>query len=569
MKRLQFLRNSILIFLSVFLFGKTNAQDWTWVTGDSTYFNLGSFSNYYSSDQTPVPSSRNGSATWTDKQGNLWLYGGFGIDSEGEKGYLSDLWQYVVATNRWKLVGGNTVRNQLSSYGTKGVTAPSNWPSGRYDAFHWVDNHGDFWMFGGVESLEGQGLLGIIKDDMWKYDPLIGQWTFMQGRTAHVTDPPNLYQCYGIKGLELATNDPLPRQGTNNPAWTDLDGNLWLYNETQLWRYNVTNNRWTWMNGGSMFISIFNKNERNFGVKGVPSPINHPGDRNYPSVFIDNAGDFWMYGGHYSGVDPNLLDWGFLNDLWKYSPATNEWTWINGDSVPDQGATYSDFGVASTNFTPGSRGGATAWVDSTGQFWLFGGRFWKKFGMNTIPYYRNDLWKYNPLTNEWTWMKESELVNDQGIYLEQLFSTSDTKPRARYDASKWVNNQGLWLFGGNQAPNKQGAYNDLWCFGCDTLKLKMVFSNFEMPNVFTPNQDGINDVFQPVASEGHVFKNCVIMNRWGNVVFESTAEQLFWDGKSNGEELTDGVYFWKIEVEKFDGEIISETGTVNLLKGNQ
>ena len=64
---------------------------------------------------------------------------------------------------------------------------------------------------------------------------------------------------------------------------------------------------------------------------------------------------------------------------------------------------------------------------------------------------------------------------------------------------------------------------------------------FEFPNVITPNNDGINDLFEidnlPENTE------VIILNRWGNIVFSSTNYQNNWDGKDNsGKALVDGVY---------------------------
>ena len=65
----------------------------------------------------------------------------------------------------------------------------------------------------------------------------------------------------------------------------------------------------------------------------------------------------------------------------------------------------------------------------------------------------------------------------------------------------------------------------------------------EIPNVFSPNNDGINDIFVPVKSKGIVSLNASIFNRWGNKVYESSNLQIKW----NGEGASDGVYFWKID----------------------
>ena len=67
---------------------------------------------------------------------------------------------------------------------------------------------------------------------------------------------------------------------------------------------------------------------------------------------------------------------------------------------------------------------------------------------------------------------------------------------------------------------------------------------FEFPNIFTPNNDGINDLFNidnlPQNTE------VIILNRWGNLVYSSANYQNNWDGKNTlGNELVDGVYTYK------------------------
>lgn len=70
-----------------------------------------------------------------------------------------------------------------------------------------------------------------------------------------------------------------------------------------------------------------------------------------------------------------------------------------------------------------------------------------------------------------------------------------------------------------------------------------------IPNVFTPNNDSVNDILY--------FKTCdnilktTIYNRWGNIVFATDKVNYFWDGRKNsGEECVDGNYFYVIETEK-------------------
>lgn len=87
-------------------------------------------------------------------------------------------------------------------------------------------------------------------------------------------------------------------------------------------------------------------------------------------------------------------------------------------------------------------------------------------------------------------------------------------------------------------------------------------SILEIPNIFTPNGDGINDYFVPVKSEGIASMKTVIVNRWGNVVFETDDLLINW----NGQNVNDGTYFWIIEyIDLNEGENKIH-GFVNVLK---
>jgi hypothetical protein len=62
-----------------------------------------------------------------------------------------------------------------------------------------------------------------------------------------------------------------------------------------------------------------------------------------------------------------------LNDLWKFNPSLNEWTWVGGPDISDQPGEYGTEGVAAPSNLPPPRESAISLVDSEGNFWLFGG----------------------------------------------------------------------------------------------------------------------------------------------------------------------------------------------------
>lgn len=86
------------------------------------------------------------------------------------------------------------------------------------------------------------------------------------------------------------------------------------------------------------------------------------------------------------------------------------------------------------------------------------------------------------------------------------------------------------------------------CKNSDTVKIEL----FEVwvPQVITPNGDGKNDLFQPDPNKWHGIRRHTIMvfNRWGEKIWESEDFESGWDGKQNGRNVTDGTYFWILEV---------------------
>jgi len=86
-----------------------------------------------------------------------------------------------------------------------------------------------------------------------------------------------------------------------------------------------------------------------------------------------------------------------------------------------------------------------------------------------------------------------------------------------------------------------------------------------VPNAFTPNNDGLNDVFQP---KGHGIKkyNMMIFDRWGEKLFYTDDFFKGWDGTFKGTLCKDDIYTWKIVVQGADGKLKELTGTVTIVR---
>jgi hypothetical protein len=73
---------------------KPTAKTWTWMSGSNTGNASGVYGTLSTAAASNVPGGREGSVSWIDSSGNLWLFGGMGYDSTGTPGYLNDLWRY-------------------------------------------------------------------------------------------------------------------------------------------------------------------------------------------------------------------------------------------------------------------------------------------------------------------------------------------------------------------------------------------------------------------------------------------------------------------------------------------
>ena len=129
-----------------------------------------------------------------------------------------------------------------------------------------------------------------------------------------------------------------------------------------------------------------------YGTQGTASASNVPGARYSASSWIDSSGNFWLFGGVGYDLSGGA---GNLNDLWRYSPSTGQWTWISGGNGDSASGVYGTLGTAAASNVPGARYSASSWIDSSGNLWLFGGDGYDSTGDLG---YLNDLWQFNPST---------------------------------------------------------------------------------------------------------------------------------------------------------------------------
>jgi len=504
-------------------------DDWTWIDGEKTAGVAGTpqYGQFPTTAPTTIPNpltntpgARYGATGWTDKFGNLFLFGGTGFELAGNptpdtlNAPLQDMWVCVALQNgcEWQLVGGYdaTPVGGGTNPPTKGsliIAAAQHqgqgggsFPASRLGAAGWTDTSGNFWLFGGSTG----GTTGAnFLNDLWKYDTSVfggGNYTTTEGTWSQVSPT-------GVDQAGVYTGGALnPGSRTNAVTWTDASGNFWLFGGSgydsvgalgylnDLWEFNGTT--WTFVSGGNT-----NKVNQNgiYGTQGVAASTNMPGGRQEAAGWADANGNLWLFGGE--GQDSVGTQDGILNDLWLYNIVSNQWTWVGGSNLANQAATYpaqpvvgsvaattaagtcglaigdaplSCSAISLNGAFPGSRWAPSTWIDGAGNLWLFGG-----WGLDSIGTdgngALNDLWVYTPNSTPgqpgtWAWVKGSNTGAQNGSYGDKLYPwkthITDT-PGGRSKATSWVDHSHqFWMFGGqgydSTSASGSGYLNDMW-----------------------------------------------------------------------------------------------------------
>jgi len=111
------------------------------------------------------------------------------------------------------------------------------------------------------------------------------------------------------------------------------------------------------------------------------------------------------------------------------------------------------------------------------------------------------------------------------------------------------------------------------CIASDSVNIRVLkIRNVYMPNAFSPNNDGINDLFFVHAGpEANNIQSLRIFSRWGELVFEQlnftpNDSNQGWNGMNQDQLLDSGVYIWQAAIDFIDGETVVYTGDVALVR---
>lgn len=111
-----------------------------------------------------------------------------------------------------------------------------------------------------------------------------------------------------------------------------------------------------------------------------------------------------------------------------------------------------------------------------------------------------------------------------------------------------------------------GSNSDGSCeYISDTYEVSIGESQLLVPNAFSPNDDGVNDVWK-VAYRSLLSFQCSIFDRQGHQICHFTSPDQGWDGKIGGKTVDSGVFFYVIEATGTDGKKYKKSGDINIVK---
>ena len=320
-------------------------------------------------------------------------------------------------SDEWTWMFGNNTSG-IPSYGTKGVPAIGNAPTGIYETACWTDLNGDLWFYGGG-----------MRHDMWKYDVSSNLWTWMHGPGTPSSSP-----VYGVQGVFGPNVLPGETDAGLQATWTDNNGDFWLFcnsggsimNNNSMWKYDVSLNQWAWIHGNIPY---------SLGTLGVADPMNNPAAYESPTSWVADDGTFWLYEG-------------FSGRMWQFDPVSNEWTWMHGSCPSPLSMVFCTpgnlgvLGVYAPGNEPPSGHSFRSWKSDDGTFYLFKSQA---------------MWQFDPSINQWRRVSEANSAS-------ATFGATCTFSAWNHPGEQDFEQRATWKDGCNRFYSYDGRYGYLWCF---------------------------------------------------------------------------------------------------------
>lgn len=349
----------------------------------------------------------------------------------------------------------------------------------------------------------------------------------------------------------------------------------------EVWEYDTTNDLWTKKSnfpGPARFaaagFTIGNKGYVCGGSSGAvtigysdlweynPASDTWTSKASFPGGSRDLAIAFSIGAKGYYGTGRLVGSSGNNDDLWEYSPSSD--TWSQKTDIPGGGRVsaisfvinnkgYVGFGwgspphsdlfeydPAADSWISKSSGGLT--LAETAAFSI-GDKAYIATGALSISSTTNQMWSYDPSSDVWT--------------------PSVPLPAASRNFANGFNIGNRGYIGlGNIGYYSWVLPNDLYEFSTDdTIPLSENLPLTFIPNIFSPNNDGVNDNFFFVNNELRTY-TMEIYNRWGNKLYEFSNSANGWDGK----DCPDGIYFYICDGVSIRGGIFKQRGSLTLVR---
>ncbi len=182
-----------------------------------------------------------------------------------------------------------------------------------------------------------------------------------------------------------------------------------------------------------------------------------------------------------------------------------------------------------------------------------------------IDYAGNIIYSDTQYTHRYSTRKGCDSIYNTFV---KIYPQTETQ----FTSSKCIGDDFTFL---NKSYTQSGFYQDTLknFLGCDSVIYKITLYDTAcgltvfIPNVFSPNNKGpeINNTFQPYI-ENHIDYKLIILNRWGEKLFETTDINKGWNGTFLNEPCQDGVYVYHITVTSKTNKSYSYSGTVSLFR---
>ena len=561
----------------------TSTKLWTWISGTNKLNDSGTAAGFCIPDTNNTPHSR--FENQTAEAGNtcniaFWNFGGLGLSG----GVFNDLWLFNIRNYEWTKVKGGFGTPPPYSFGIKGVPNVSNLPKGRGGPAVWSDKTGAIYIFGGLIF----STMGEYSNDLWKFIP--DESCFKTGLVGGVKleKPSDTQFCAGdTLKIAIPLNSTVVVKPAVGVSIDYLSGYIKFYQPEGIHYTVISNSKdpddpCAKTDTIHFFLSEFPKPKAEFKSIPLKAIIDNP-NFNFINTSTDAVRYEWYYKGTLVSTDKDFL-YKFPSigkhclTLIAINKCERKDTFTNCVYVLDTGKfrsrdnlTLCAGDTTVINIPEGTKIEVIPNIDYTidtalGVLFLFPDKtttytintastdpddslfvketFHITINVNQPPIAKFDIspiiaFKTNPKFNFIN--KSVEAISYEWYYDGQLISTDK-------DISKTFPEEGeycLTLVVTNICNRKDSSTQCCWVYA----KGKLI-----IPNAFTPNGDGINDGFKPLLSTSYTTYSIVIMNRWGQEVFNADSPNKIWDGSFNGVEEEMGVYYYLIKIKYGDGE---------------